>query len=344
MTQPCDLLVTGGDVLDLEAPGAVRPDHAIAVVAGGIAAVGPTPEIRRQWSASRSIDVAGCVVAPGFVDAHVHLSAFLATPLTHERATGPSLFGGGAPPADLLTLVARMTSMPIPAEITRAILRPVLGALLASGTTSVVDAGSAGLDGIADAAEDVGIRLATGPSLADLWVEDGSFGRRADADDLLAAAQGVVERLDDRAGGRIRGLVSAIEPTACSDELLTGIAALAAEADVPVHVHCLIDEDSDALHRHVHGTDPIDRLLACGVLSPRTTAMHVGHADDHAVEVLAGSGATVNHNPLGNTMLGWGTMRRRSIRASSPPASRSCSAATTRRRWCPPPSISSTPR
>ncbi len=309
----CDLLVTGGDLLDLDAPGAVRPDHAVAVVGGEIAALGPCAEIGQRWTAARTIDAGGGVVSPGFVDAHVHLSSFLVTPLAHERATGPSLFGGGAGPADLLTLVARMTSTPVPAEVTRAVLRPVLGALLAAGTTSVVDAGSAGLEGIADAAEEVGIRLATGPSLADLWVEDGALGRQADADQLLAGARDLVDGLDGRAGGRVRALVSAVEPTACSDELLIGIAALAAEAGVPVHVHCLIDEDSDALHREVHGADPVDRLEATGVLGPHTTAMHVGNADDHAVEVLARSGATVNHNPLGNTMLGWGTMHRLSV-------------------------------
>ncbi|WCO65445.1 amidohydrolase family protein [Iamia majanohamensis] len=312
-TRACDLLVTGGDLLDLDAPGSVRADHAVAVAGGEIAAVGPAAELGARWDPDRTIDARGCVVAPGFVDAHIHLSSFLVTPLAHERAAGPSLFGGGAEPADLLTLVARMTSMPVPAEVTRAVLRPVLGALVAAGTTSVVDAGSAGLEGLADAAEDVGIRLATGPSLADLWVEDGTFGRQADADEVLARARDLVDRLDGRAGGRVRAVVSAVEPTACSDELLRGIAALAAEADLPTHVHCLIDEDSDALHREVHGTDPVDRLEATGVLGPHCTAMHVGNADDHAVEVLARSGATVDHNPLGNTMLGWGTMHRRAV-------------------------------
>ena len=49
------------------------------------------------------------------------------------------------------------------------------------------------------------------------------------------------------------------------------------------------------------------------MLSPRCTAMHVGNADDHAIEVLAASGATVNHTPLGNMMLGWHTMYRRAV-------------------------------
>lgn len=309
----CDLLVTGGDLLDLTTPGSSLDDHGVAIIGDRIAEVAPRSEMVRQWDALRSIDATGCVVTPGFIDAHVHLTAFLMTPLQYERASGPSLFGGGAPPAVLMAMVAQMTSMPVPAEATCALLRPVFAALLASGITSVVDAGGSGLDGIVQAATETGIRLATGPSLADLWHDDGVFDRRADVDQLLATAADFIAAHDGSANGRVRALVSAVEATACSDELLSGIATLAAESDVPTHVHCLIDEEADALHEELHGALPIDRLAATGLLSTRCTAMHVGHADDHAVEVLANAGATVNHNPLGNMMLGWNTMRHRAL-------------------------------
>lgn len=309
----CDLLVAGGDVLDLALPGASLEDHAVAVVGDRIAEVAPRGELLRRWEPAHSIDATGCVVTPGFVDAHVHLAAFLMTPLRYERAAGPSLFGGGAPPEDLMAMVAQMTSMPVPAEVTRAVLRPVFAALLTSGVTSVVDAGSNGLDGIVQAATESGIRLATGPSLADLWHHDGDFGRRADAEQLLEGAGEFITAHDGTARGRVRAVVSAVETTACSDELLAGIAELVAEHDVATHVHCLIDEDADELHRTVHGIEPVDRLAATGLLSSRCVAMHVGNADDHAVEVLATTGATVNHNPVGNTMLGWNTMRRRAV-------------------------------
>ena len=98
----CDLLVTGGDVLDLAAPGSSLPDYAVAVDDDRIAEVAPREEMLRRWDPGGLIDASGCVVTPGFVDAHVHLSAFLMTPMRHERAAGPSLFGGGAPPEDLM--------------------------------------------------------------------------------------------------------------------------------------------------------------------------------------------------------------------------------------------------
>lgn len=310
---PCDLVVTGGDVLDLDAPGSTLTDHAVVVTGDRIAEVAPSTDVAARWRPTRTLDATGCVITPGFVDAHIHLSAFLMTPMRHERATGPSLFGGGAPPEDLVAMVAQMTTMPIPAEVTAAVLRPVFAALLASGITSVVDAGGSGLEGVIDAAEATGIRLATGPSLADMWHHDGEFARRADTHSILHDAEEFIDRHDRRSDGRIRALASSVEPTACSDELLTGLAHLVERADVPTHVHCLIGDDADALHREVHASNAIDRLAASGLLSPRCTAMHAGTADDHAVQVIADSGATVNHNPLGNTMLGWNTLHRHAV-------------------------------
>lgn len=309
----CDLLVTGGDVLDLEAPDSCLKNQAVAVIGDRIAEVAPSSVMLERWKTDRLIDATGCVVAPGFIDAHVHLSAFLATPLTHERALGPSMFGGGAPPETMMARVAEMTSTAVGSEVTAAVVRPVFAALLASGVTSVLDAGSTGLEGIVQAATETGIRLATGPSLADHWHREGQFGRRADTQDLLERASAFIKTYDMSASGRIRAVVSAVEVAACSDALLSGVAELATDHDLATHVHCLIDQRSDDLHRDLFGVAAIDRLATTGLLSHRCVAMHAGHADDHAVEVLANTGATVNHNPVGNMMLGWNTMRYRAV-------------------------------
>ena len=69
-------------------------------------------------------------------------------------------------------MVARMCSMPVPAELVAAVARPVLAAMLRAGITGVVDAGSCGIDGLVTAAKEVGIRAAIGPSLADLWHDE----------------------------------------------------------------------------------------------------------------------------------------------------------------------------
>ena len=113
--------------------------------------------------------------------------------------------------------------------------------------------------------------------------------------------------------GLVRGLVSAVETIACSDELLAGIAELADEFDVPTNIHSHITDASDRAHVEAYGRSATERLLDSGLLSDRFVVMHVGNADSTDIEAFAASGVTVNHNPIGNAMLGFGTSSQRAI-------------------------------
>jgi predicted amidohydrolase YtcJ len=70
-TQPADLVFTGGSVMTMD-PGRPRAE-AVAVSGGRIAAVGTDAEVR-PWVGprTRSVDLAGRTLLPGFQDAHVH--------------------------------------------------------------------------------------------------------------------------------------------------------------------------------------------------------------------------------------------------------------------------------
>jgi imidazolonepropionase len=80
-----DLIITHASELITLAGGGPRrgsamrdlgivPDGAVRVVGGRIASVGATPDIVAQAGAHTAIlDAGGCVVMPGFVDAHTHL-------------------------------------------------------------------------------------------------------------------------------------------------------------------------------------------------------------------------------------------------------------------------------
>lgn len=300
-------------MLDLATDAGVHDRTAIAIQAGFIVAVGDETDVGKVWRPMRRIDASGHVVAPGFVGAHVHLSAYLGAGRAYQRTVAPGPFSGAGSVEQVLPMIAKLVSMPIPAELTHAILRPVLVSMLRSGITGV-DAGSSGIDGLVQAAAEVGIRAAIGPSLADQWHDpSGRLVRQADADELLANASAFIARHDGAGEGRIRALVSAVQTMACSDELLAGIAELARIRDVPTHVHSHISEVSAKAHVGAFQRTETQRLQDTGMLNARCTLMHAGWLSDDDIAAFRTAGITVNHNPVGNAMLGFGSIRARSV-------------------------------
>ena len=78
-----DLLIRNGTVID--GTGAPRYHADVAVKNGRIAEIGKVRD-----GAARTIDVAGCVVAPGFIDPHTHYDA----QICWDPAVSPSLWHG----------------------------------------------------------------------------------------------------------------------------------------------------------------------------------------------------------------------------------------------------------
>ena len=311
----CDLMITGGRVLALDEDSGELPGAAVAIDDGVIVAVGDVAEVEARWRPARRIDATGQVVAPGFVDAHVHLGAFLFAGGAYQRANGPSPFSGGGREEVVLPMVVRFCSMAVDPELARAAVRPALAAMLRAGFTGVVDAGGPGTEGVVHAAAELGIRAAIGPSIADIWHgPNGELQRQADPDRLLKDAQAFVDRYDLVGDGRIRTLVSGVETTACSDALLAGLAALGEDRDIPIHVHTnIVPSPPDEPSSRYHDVHSIERLGRAGLLTPRFTAMHAGCLTDDEVATLGEAGVTVNHNPGGNALLGFGVTAGRAV-------------------------------
>jgi adenine deaminase len=76
-TTPPDLLVVGGDVLNVYTGEVVRWD--VAVADGRVAAVGPDLSALSGPTTER-LDAGGKVVVPGFLDGHTHLDVLVALP------------------------------------------------------------------------------------------------------------------------------------------------------------------------------------------------------------------------------------------------------------------------
>ncbi len=79
--EPADLVLTGGEIVDVFGGGTYTAD--VAIVDGVIAGVGSYAEARE------SLDIAGMWVAPSFIDAHVHTESALVWLPEFARAVVP---------------------------------------------------------------------------------------------------------------------------------------------------------------------------------------------------------------------------------------------------------------
>src|SRR5450755_2383855 len=83
-SEPFDLLLTGGTVVDVGC-GELRPAD-VGIVGPIIASVHPSGELR---PALEAIDCTGKLLAPGFVDMHVHFESSMLTPGGYAQAVCP---------------------------------------------------------------------------------------------------------------------------------------------------------------------------------------------------------------------------------------------------------------
>lgn len=316
MSEPraCDLIIHDATILDLESDAGVLDDHAVAVTGNRIVAVGSNEKIRSEWTATRSIDATGMVVSPGFVDAHVHLSAYLGASRPYRPATEPGLFSGASRIVEIGETMTQLMSIPVPDSLMATVARPAFIAMIRSGITSVVAAGSSAHNGLIAAANDIGIRAAIGPSLSDTALgANGVLSQRSNPAELIEQARAFLDE-HQQPGPCVTAMISAADTISCSDELLRQIAELSREYRTPTHIHSHVSPASNRAHLDAYGRSETDRLLDAGMLDEHCTLMHVGAIDDADLDTFAATGVMVNHNPLGNAMLGFGTARHQVLR------------------------------
>ena len=93
------LLVTGGDVVTMNATRDVLVGGAVAIADGRVAAVGSTAALRAAHPDAAELDASGCVVTPGLVDAHQHHTgdALVRSSIPDDLPPGESIFEWAVP-------------------------------------------------------------------------------------------------------------------------------------------------------------------------------------------------------------------------------------------------------
>jgi imidazolonepropionase len=120
-------------------------DGALAIRNGRIAAVGPWHELQSKVQAAQSLDAAGRVVMPGFVDPHTHLVwAGERADEFEMRVSGASYMEIMAAGGGIMNTVRRTRDASLEDLVSQA--RPRLTQMLANGTTTVEIKTGYGLD------------------------------------------------------------------------------------------------------------------------------------------------------------------------------------------------------
>ena len=279
---------------------------------------------RHEGPADEEISGRGHMLLPGLVNIHCHSGDEpIAKGLFEDEGTA-ALWGNA--------LYEYSSLVDITEDAVKATLTVMLGDLMASGVTTLVDIAGPNPAWIPTLAES-GARAYLAPGFREAkwhveeshrldFVWDKPRGREA-----FARALEVVDAAQAHESGRLKGIVSPSQVETCSPELLQEAAEAARARNVPITIHAAqtMAEHEEMLRRT--GLTAVQYLESLGVLGADLILGHCIFLDSHAwtrqrterdLELLAGRGTTVAHCPVtfarsGMILQSLGKYRRRGV-------------------------------
>jgi cytosine/adenosine deaminase-related metal-dependent hydrolase len=295
----CDVLVR---------PGELRPGAGIELAGGRIASIGTDHPERGE---AAILDGSGLLAMPGLVNAHTH------SPENCLRGVGQRL------PLEPWLMLMFDTGGLYDPEAHRICASAGAAEMLRTGTTSVIDhlwmtpPGSEAIDVTMTAYRDAGIRAAVAPLMSDvdttfllaatLGVDMSAASMPVQpAAELLGMLQQAMRRWHGAADGLLQIFAGPSGVQWCSEELLTGAAAIAAENRTGFHIHLLETTIQNATCHRRFGMSGLQKLEALGILGPNVSLPHSVWIDDDDIAAISRRHAVVVHNPAANLRLGSG--------------------------------------
>ena len=285
MAPACDLLLTNATVLTMDDRFTIHPNSAVAVTGDTIVAVGPDAA---AWQASETIDCGGRVVMPGLVNAHTHAPMALLRGLADDLRLDVWLMGYMMP-------VEREFVSP---DFVRLGTRLGCAEMIRSGVTCFADMYYFE-EAVAEATAEAGMRALCAQTVLRFPSPDS-----ASYEDGLARARDFIERW--RGHPLIVPAPGPHAPYTCTPEILRSCAELAAEFDVPLHIHLSETLAEVEASRTAHGMPVVPWVKKQGLFGAKVLAAHCVHVDDGEMRALKNYGAGVAHSPTSNLKLGAG--------------------------------------
>jgi 5-methylthioadenosine/S-adenosylhomocysteine deaminase len=317
-------LIREARVLTLDKGGHEYDCADILIDGKHIGAVGPN---LRAQGVDRTIHARGKLAMPGLINGHFH---------------SPGNMMCGALP-DVPLELFMLYEVPPGGEGRMgnrlAYVQTLLGAveMLNAGITAVHDdpyhnpePSAAGIDAIMQAYAASGMRATVSINhpnkveyekypflkalLPDATLAKMSEAHRWTAAEIAALYRWFHERWHGKGGGRLRVSVSNSAPQRVSDDYFAALSAFSRTHDLPFNIHLLETRLQRVFGQQVWQKSLVRDVYDRGFLDERVLAIHAIWVDEADMEMLAGSGCTVAHNPVCNLKLGSGIMPFRRLR------------------------------
>ena len=306
-------------ILDFDHPKGLSRPHDILVQDGKIKKVGQNLAVLSDYFV---VDANDKLLMPGLINGHFHSS------VNHMKGSLPSL------PLEIFMLYECPELEVLRPSPREAYLRTMLGCIemLKFGTTSVQDdcffvpePDTEILDAVIQAYIDSGMRvrialdqpelseLQKHPFLADIVTgsikEKLSQKSKTKADDLIKYYQYLINNWHGAENGRVKAAVSCSAPQRVSKEYLLQLDQISKSHNLPFFAH-ILETRLQRVFGEVcmNGRSLVQYVDDMGVLSDRMNIIHAVWVDDHDLELIANSNASIAHNPNSNLRLGSGIM------------------------------------
>ncbi len=270
----------------------------------------------------KEIDARGKLVAPGFIDTHVHAGHRASHRLISDTGR-PDYFG------------QPFLEISVPREGTRPMGDPryarpdqasaddrnqlhatfTVAEMLRNGITTFMEFGSQlrVQEALLEEVGRLGIRAYLGPGFdSGRWVGDARGRLKRVVDEAAGwrefeSAQEFIRRVDGSCGGRVRGLLVPREVETCTLDLLGATRKAASELKVPVEIHAAYNVIEFFQVVMEHRMTPIELLDSVGLLGSDVTIGHgnfiaenplMNYSGGHDLELLAQNGVSISHCPV----------------------------------------------
>ncbi|MGD9497716.1 MAG: amidohydrolase family protein [Armatimonadota bacterium] len=279
------LRIEGARIITMAGEVRVESGWTLEAVDGVISYVGPADGLQPAGEPDELIDGSGCLLLPGFVNAHTHAAMTLFRGAADDMPLDPWL---------------REKIWPVEARLTEddVYWGTMLGIaeMLRAGVTCFNDMYHMPRVGTR-AAEDAGMRMC--PSGVLLGILPG-------AEDMLAEAVEFSREYAAREDCCIHPMLAPHAPYTCPRQMLEKVIAAAIEVGVPIHIHIAETAANVQWSMEHYGKRSVQAMEEVGLFDARVLAAHCVHLDAWDIEIIAGRGAGVAHCPGSNLKLASG--------------------------------------